>query len=74
MNNFEKLDKFMKISKVNENDFNLKCSREELSMISNALNNIPQAVDENDYTSLIGVTKDKVNKILGVLVASLQQK
>ena len=64
----------MKISKVNENDFNLECSREELSMISNALNNIPQAVDENDYTSLIGVTKAKVNKILGVLVASLQQK
>jgi hypothetical protein len=64
----------MKISKANENNFNVECSREELSVLSNALNNIPQAVDENEYTSLIGVTKASVNKILDILVASLQQK
>ena len=64
----------MKISKASENSFNVECSREELSVLSNALNNIPQAVDESEYTSLIGETKANVNKILDNLVASLKQK
>ena len=64
----------MKILKVNENNFNMECSREELSVILNALSNIPQVVDESEYTSLIGVQKASVNKILDTLVASLQEK
>ena len=64
----------MKILKENENNFNVKCSREELSVLSNALNNIPQAVDESEYTSLIGVTKARVTRLLDILVVPLQQK
>ena len=64
----------MKILKVNENNFNIECGREELSVILNALSNIPQVVDESEYTSLIGVQKASVNKILDTLVASLQEK
>ena len=64
----------MKITTINLNKFCVYCSREELSVLSNALNNIPQAVDESEYTALIGETKVKVNKILDILVASLQEK
>ena len=64
----------MKILKVSENNFNMECSHEELSVILNARSNIPQAVDESEYTSLIGVPKASVNKILGTLAASLQEK
>jgi len=64
----------MKISKTNESHFNIECSRDELSVLSNALNNIPQAVDEREYTTLIGKTKANVDKILKVLVTSLHQK
>ena len=56
----------------NDGDFKIECSRDELSILSNALNNIPQAVSLHDYGSLIGAQKDQVDKMLGQLVSVLQ--
>ena len=44
--------------------FEIDCSRDELAILSNALNNIPQAVSVNEYTSLIGATKAEVEVML----------
>jgi hypothetical protein len=64
----------MKVSKKNRDSFVLECSREELIILSNALNNIPQAVDEEEYTTLIGATKTDTDKILDMLIEALDDK
>ncbi|MEQ1509643.1 MAG: hypothetical protein ABL909_04480 [Sphingopyxis sp.] len=61
----------MKISHHDNGRFNLSCTREELAILSNALNNIPQAVSESDYSSLIGASKAEVEKVLDLLCAAL---
>jgi hypothetical protein len=43
----------------------------ELTILSNALNNIPQAVDEQEYTTLISASKSETNKILDTIVTAL---
>lgn len=67
-------DKNMKVSKKNRDSFVLECSREELILLSNALNNIPQAVDEEEYTALIGATKIDTDKILDILLEVLDEE
>lgn len=62
----------MNISKEENGGFHIKCSREELIILSNALNNIPQAVDEQEYTTLIGASKTDTNKVLDALVTALK--
>lgn len=64
----------MKVLKKNSNNFILECSRDELILLSNALNNIPQAVDEKEYTTLIGATKLDTDKILDMLLEALDSK
>lgn len=61
----------MKISRHDDGSFTLKCDRSELSILSNALNNIPQAVHEQEYTSLIGATKADATVLLDQCVAAL---
>jgi hypothetical protein len=60
----------MKIAQT-DSGYSIKCSREELSVLGNALNNIPQAVSEQDYSSLIGTSKAEVNALLDIIVARL---
>ena len=64
----------MKISKKNSDNYLLECSREELILLSNALNNIPQAVDEEEYPTLIGATKIDTDKILDMLIEALDDE
>jgi hypothetical protein len=52
--------------------FTLECSRHELEIISNSLNNIPQAVSIQDYSSLIGANKADVEKMLDQVVDALR--
>ena len=47
--------------KINENNIIIDCSRSALSVLSNALKNISQAVDENECSCLIGITKVNIN-------------
>lgn len=61
----------MKIEMLEQGKFALHCSREELSILNNALNNIPQAVDEVEYTTLIGATKEEANELLATIHAAL---
>jgi hypothetical protein len=61
----------MKIEILEKDRFALNCSREELSVLNNALNNIHQAVDEIDYTTLIGATKGKADEMLALINAAL---
>lgn len=64
----------MKVLKKNSDSFILECSRDELILLSNALNNIPQAVDEEEYTTLIGATKFDTDKIQDMLLEALDSK
>ena len=61
----------MKIDALDNGKFALHCTREELSILNNALNNIPQAVDEVEYTTLIGATKDEADQLLATIHAAL---
>lgn len=63
----------MNILQADSGDFCIECTRQELIILSNALNNIPQAVDEQEYTTLIGATKQETNFILDTLVAALRE-
>lgn len=62
----------MKVSKLNKDSFLIECSRDELNILRNSLNNIPQAVDECEYTTLIGATKENTNNIVDILVDALR--
>ena len=62
----------MNIQKDENGNFHIRCSRDELIIISNALNNIPQAVDENEYTSLIGASKPETVAVLDLIVSILK--
>lgn len=57
----------MKLSKNNDT-FVLECNNDELTILVNALNNIPQAVDDCEYTTLIGATKEETDALLAALV------
>jgi hypothetical protein len=54
----------MKVSWSALDSFVIECSRQELDIPRNALNNIPQPVDECEYTTLIGATKEKLTNFL----------
>lgn len=62
----------MKIFNSSENKFTIECNEDELTIISNALNNIPQAVDECEYTTLIAGTTEEVDVILRQLAEALK--
>ena len=62
----------MKVSRTAFDSFVIECSRQELDILRNALNNIPQPVDECEYTTLIGATKESTNKLLDSLVEALR--
>jgi hypothetical protein len=51
--------------------FGVVLSRVEMSILNNALNNIPQAVSELDYTTLIGASKSEVTAMLDSIHESL---
>lgn len=51
--------------------FNIVLSRIEMCILNNALNNIPQAVSELDYTTLIGASKSEVTAMLDSIHESL---
>jgi len=53
--------------------FEIDCSRDELVILNNALNNIPQAVSVNEYTSLIGATKAEVEAMLEKIGKALRR-
>jgi hypothetical protein len=61
----------MNILKSENGNFYIECSRDELIILSNALNNIPQAVDEQEYTTLIGASKTDAHKVLDAIVGAL---
>jgi hypothetical protein len=61
----------MNIQREANGDFNIKCSHDELIIISNALNNIPQAVSENEYTTLIGASKAETKEVLNIVSTAL---
>jgi hypothetical protein len=57
---------------VSDNDmFTMTLSRIEMSILNNALNNIPQAVSQHDYTTLIGASKSEVTTMLDSIHESL---
>lgn len=62
----------MKIEALENDEFSLHCSREELAILNNALNNIPEAVDEVEYTTLIGATKEEADALLDIIHAALE--
>ena len=64
----------MNISQEDSDHFWIECNRHELIILSNALNNIPQAVDEQEYTTLIGATKLETIRILDAIVAVLGEE
>ena len=57
----------------NKEKFEIDCSRDELVILNNALNNIPQAVGANEFTTLIGATKDEVDAILAKIGKALRR-
>lgn len=57
-----------------QDGFLIACSRDELIIMGNALNNIPQAVQDVDYTTLIGATKGDVTVLLERIVAALSRQ
>lgn len=63
----------MNIFQEDSGDFRIECTRHELIILSNALNNIPQAVDEQDYTTLIGATKLETIEVLDAIIAALEE-
>lgn len=62
----------MRISQ-DDGKFEIDCSRDELAILNNALNNIPQAVSVNEYTSLIGATKAEVEAMLEKIGKALRR-
>ena len=62
----------MKITGDNDR-FEIHCSRDELVILNNALNNIPQAVSVDEYTTLIGATRDEVEAVLGKIGKALRR-
>jgi hypothetical protein len=57
---------------VSDNDvFTMTLSRIEMCILNNALNNIPQAVSQHDYTTLIGASKSEVTTLLDLIHESL---
>jgi hypothetical protein len=62
----------MNISKKNDDAFSIECNWEELAVLCNALNNIPQAVADSEYSSLIGISKDDTRKIMAMMVKVLR--
>jgi hypothetical protein len=63
----------MNILREENGNFCLECSHDELIILSNALNNIPQAVDEQEYTTLIGASKAETTNVLDIIVAALNK-
>lgn len=60
----------MKIEKSDESQYTITCDNIEMMIISNALNNIPQAVSDGDFSTLIGGSKIEVQNILDALIAA----
>lgn len=60
----------MKVEKTDRSHFSIKCNAVEMMIISNALNNIPQAVSDGDFGALIGGYKEEVQHILDALLAA----
>lgn len=63
----------MNILQKENGNFFIECNPDELITLSNALNNIPQAVDEQDYTTLIGASKMEVTEILDTIFVALRK-
>jgi hypothetical protein len=63
----------MNVSQPAVDSFVIECSRQELDILRNAVNNIPQPVDECEYTTLIGATKESTDKLLDSLVEALRK-
>jgi hypothetical protein len=63
----------MNILQKENGNFFIECNSDELIILSNALNNIPQAVDEQDYTTLIGASKMEVTEILDTIFVALRK-
>jgi hypothetical protein len=61
----------MKIKEIENNSFTLNCDRQELIILNNALNNIPQSVGEGEYTTLIGATKEEADALLSTIHKAL---
>jgi hypothetical protein len=60
----------MKIDKADSGRFLIECDAIELMILSNGLNNIPQAVSDGDHGTLIGGSKQEVSALLDQLVAA----
>ncbi len=54
--------------------FQIECSRDELVILSNAINNLPQSVDEIEHTTLIGATTAEITSVHQVLLNTLNSK
>lgn len=61
----------MKIKKSDNNLFTITCNGDELTILSNALSNIPQAVGDCEYSTLIAGTKEEVDVVLRQLADAL---
>jgi hypothetical protein len=62
----------MNISKTSNGAFNIECNLEELIVLCNALNNIPQAVSESEYSSLIGRSQTDTRKIIDTILEAVR--
>lgn len=52
--------------------FTVVLNRVEMCILNNALNNIPQAVSELGYTTVIGASKSEVTAMLDSIHESLE--
>jgi glutathione S-transferase len=52
--------------------FQIECSRDELVILSNAITNLPQSVNEIDHTTLIGATTNEIASVHQVLLKALR--
>jgi hypothetical protein len=62
----------MKIAKLDSGDFKIECNIDELMILSNVINNIPQAVDDVEYTTLIGATVSEIEEIHHIILDALR--
>jgi hypothetical protein len=62
----------MEISIEKDDRFHIRCDRDEVIILANAINNLGQAVDHHDHHTLIGASEAEVRAVHDRLLAALR--